>query len=74
MRLAGSIALGVGWLLLLLIYSAPLWITMFGNWAIWVEGDTAVRDQAAVLLALVLVLPPVALAFVTRWWLRRGRA
>ena len=74
MRLAGIVILALLWFLLLAAYSAPLWVSRFWNWDIWVGGHAAARSSAIVLLAIVLALPPIGLGVLTRWWLHRGRA
>jgi hypothetical protein len=72
MRNLGGIVIGGLWLLLLLAYTAPFWLPGFISWdfavSVHLPGG---RSMAAVLLAVMLLLPPFVLGIVTWRWLAR---
>jgi hypothetical protein len=72
-RIAGMVLAGL-WILLLAVYSAPLWYPAV-SWDVAISVEPPGRMwMVAALAAVVLLLPPVLLSIATRRWLRRRRA
>ncbi|HEX2081085.1 MAG TPA: hypothetical protein VHG08_25510 [Longimicrobium sp.] len=66
--------LGALWILLLAVYSAPLWVPGYVSWDFAVSVYPPGRLWMAVALAaIVLMLPPLLLGLVTARWMRRHR-
>jgi hypothetical protein len=69
----GGAVLAALWILLVAVYTLPLWIPRFMGWdyyAIWVEPPG--RQWMAVALGVILLLlPPLVLAIATWRWMRR---
>jgi hypothetical protein len=69
----GGAVLAALWILLIAVYTLPLWIPSYMGWdyyAIWVEPPGRLW-MAIALGVILLLLPPLALAIVTWRWVRR---
>ena len=72
MHNVGGMVLGSLWMVLLAVYTVPLWLPMTSwDFAVTVEPPGRLW-MAVALAAIVLLLPPLALGIATWRWLHRG--
>lgn len=72
MRDLANVLLTTLWVLLLVAYTAPLWLRRFATWDLWISVDPPSRNWIATpVLALLLLLPPMSLGLLTWWWVYR---
>ena len=69
---AGGAVLAVLWMLLIAVYTLPLWLPGYISWDLSVSVVPPARTWMVVALGVILLLlPPLMLAVVTRRWARR---
>ncbi len=74
MRHLITILLIVLWAVLLLIYSAPIWLSNFGSLNVAISVDPPAPAWMAVpVFVLTLLVPLLVLGLVTWWWVRWHR-
>lgn len=69
---AGGAVLAALWMLLIAVYTLPLWLPGYISWDVSISVDPPARTWMAVALGVILLLlPPLALGIVTWRWTRR---